>query len=141
LTLTHHEIVRHNISLRTDLTVDLSPIRGDPIQLKQVLVNVIINAIESMSVNSNEPRELLVTSQNHGSAQILIAVRDSGGGIDPGKVEGLFKPFVTNKAGGLGMGLAISRSIIEGHGGRLWAAPNEGRGATFQFSVPAANVA
>jgi two-component system sensor kinase FixL len=141
LTLTRHEIVRHNISLRTDLTVDLSPIRGDPIQLKQVLVNVIINAIESMSVNSNEPRELLITSQNHGSAQILIAVRDSGVGIDPGKVEALFKPFVTNKAGGLGMGLAISRSIIEGHGGRLWAAPNEGRGATFQFSVPAANVA
>jgi signal transduction histidine kinase len=141
LTLTRHEIARHNVALRTDLAVDLSPVRGDPVQLKQVLVNVIINGTESMSEGSSEPRELWVTSQNHTADQVLIAVRDSGVGIDPSTVEKLFEPFVTNKPGGMGMGLAISRSIVDAHGGRLWAVPNEGRGATFQFSIPVVNVA
>jgi C4-dicarboxylate-specific signal transduction histidine kinase len=138
LTLLRREIVRHGISLRTDLAADLSPARGDSIQLRQVLANLIVNAIESIGIKANEPREVLVTSQSHGLDQILIAVRDSGVGIDPTTVEELFKPFVTKKREGIGMGLAISRSIIEACGGRLWAAPNELGGATFQFSIPAA---
>jgi PAS domain S-box-containing protein len=137
LILVRREIVRHDISLRTNLAADLFPTRGDNIQLRQVLVNMIVNAIESIATKGNEPREMLVTSQNHGVDQILIAVRDSGVGIDHTTVEELFKPFVTNKREGIGMGLAISRSIIESCGGRLWAAPNEGGGATFQFSLPA----
>ncbi|HEY4050053.1 MAG TPA: PAS domain S-box protein [Acidobacteriaceae bacterium] len=139
LTLTRHEIARYKISLRTNLAIELFPARGDIIQLRQVLVNLILNAIESMGMNSNQPRQLLITSQNHGLREILIAVRDSGVGVDPEKVEELFKPFVTSKPQGIGMGLTISRSIIESCGGRLWAAPNEGRGATLEFSLPAAN--
>jgi PAS domain S-box-containing protein len=137
LTLTHHEIIRFDVSLRTELAPGLPAVRGDPVQLKQVLANLIMNAIEAVSAREAGPRELVVTSQILGSDQILVAVRDSGAGFDPETVEELFKPFVSHKREGIGMGLAISRSIVEAHGGRLWAARNENAGATFQFCLPA----
>jgi PAS domain S-box-containing protein len=138
LILTRHEIGRHNIILRTEQHADLVAVQGDVVQLKQVLANLIINAIEAMADKRRGPRELLVTSRNQGPDRVLVAVHDSGPGIDRGRIEDIFKPFVTTKPEGMGMGLAISRSIVEAHGGRLWASAREGMGATFQFSLPAA---
>ncbi len=138
LTLTRHEIRRHGIQLRTELKTDLPAITGDPIQLQQVVLNLIMNAIEATSARSEGQRELLLTSESQGKDEIVIAVRDSGVGIDPRNLDQLFKPFFSTKAGGMGMGLSISRTAIEAHGGRLWAAPNEGAGAIFQLSLPLA---
>jgi C4-dicarboxylate-specific signal transduction histidine kinase len=135
LSLTRNEILTHNITLQTELSNDLLPVRGDPVQLKQVLANLVLNAIEAMHANREGARHLLVASRNDGRDRILVSVRDSGPGLDPDIIEELFKPFVTNKPDGLGMGLAISRSIIEAHGGRLWATVNDDTGATFQFSL------
>jgi signal transduction histidine kinase len=106
------------------------------VQLQQVLVNLILNALEATNARNNGVRELLVTSQCQGTGEVVIAVHDSGTGIDPQYLDQLFRPFFTTKGAGLGMGLAISRSIVEAHGGRLWATSKEGQGATFQFSLP-----
>jgi C4-dicarboxylate-specific signal transduction histidine kinase len=135
--LTSGEVQRHSVLLRTELARDLPRVRGDRVQLQQVLLNLIINAIDAMSAAGTGPRELTVVSSKDGSRGALVAVRDSGPGLDPQSSERLFNPFYTTKAEGLGMGLAISRSIIEAHGGRLSAGPNERRGAVFQFSLPA----
>jgi C4-dicarboxylate-specific signal transduction histidine kinase len=135
--LTGGEVQRHSVLLRTELARDLPRIRGDRVQLQQVLLNLIVNAIDAMSSAGTGPRELTVVSSKDGSRGALVAVRDSGPGLDPQSSERLFNPFYTTKAEGLGMGLAISRSIIEAHGGRLAAGPNERRGAVFQFSLPA----
>jgi PAS domain S-box-containing protein len=137
LALTEYESSTRNIAVATDLSPDLLLMRGDAVQLKQLLANLVVNAIEAMRGNSNKPRQLFVTSQNSGTDQILVTVRDTGVGLDPAKIEELFKPFVSHKPEGMGMGLAISRSIIEAHHGRLWANANEDGGATFQYSVPA----
>jgi signal transduction histidine kinase len=99
---------------------------------------LIINAIEAMSGVGEGSRELLVSSEKNDSQGVLVAVRDSGPGLDPNSLDHLFTAFFTTKPQGMGMGLAISRSIIEAHGGRLWATANEGRGAVFQFTLPAA---
>jgi signal transduction histidine kinase len=139
LALTGSQIHKHGILLRTELSSDLQAALGDPVQLQQVMVNLIMNAVEAVSARGEEPREMLLRSQKHGSDQILISVRDSGVGIDPGKLDRIFKPFVTSKPGGMGMGLSISTSIVQAHGGRLWAVPNEDHGATFQFSIPVRN--
>jgi PAS domain S-box-containing protein len=141
LVLTRHEIVRHGVSLRTELADGLPAIIGDTVQLQQVILNLILNAIEATTARSEEQRELLLTSQSQGPDQIVITVQDSGVGIDPRNVDQLFEPFFTTKSSGMGMGLSISRSAIEAHGGRLWATANEGLGATFQFSLPAGSVA
>ena len=141
LVLTRHEVFRRGISLRTELAADLPGIAGDRVQLQQVILNLLLNAIEATGAMSEGRRELLLTSQGGAPDQIVVAVRDSGVGIDPGKEDQLFKPFFTTKAGGMGMGLSISRSMIERHGGRLWALPNDGPGATFQFSLPIGNAA
>jgi signal transduction histidine kinase len=111
-------------------------ILGDRIQLQQVILNLIINAIEAMSGVDERPRELLVGSGKDESQAVVINVRDSGPGLDPKHRNHLFDAFYTTKPQGMGMGLAISRSIIEAHGGRLWATANEGRGAVFQFTLP-----
>src|SRR5439155_48489 len=111
-----------------------------PVQLQQVMLNLIMNAVEATSSRSEGQRELFLTSESHGTDEIIIAVRDSGVGIDPRNLDQLFKLFFTTKAGGMGMGLSISRTAIEAHGGRLWATPNEGSGAIFQFSLPANRV-
>jgi len=111
-------------------------ILGDRIQLQQVILNLIINAIEAMSGVGENPRELVVRSEKDGSQGVLVAVRDSGPGLDPKSLDHLFTAFFTTKAKGMGMGLAISLSIIEAHGGRLWATANPDKGATFQFTLP-----
>ena len=135
--LTRSEGERNRVSLRTLLANDLPLIPGDRILLQQVILNLIINALEAMSGVSGGPRELLITSGKDGSKGVLVAVRDSGTGLDSVSLERLFDAFYTTKPDGMGMGLAISRSIIEAHGGRLWATPNVPQGAVFQFTLPA----
>ena len=139
IALVRSEVHRSGIALETQLSdeVHYAPlILADRIQLQQVLLNLIMNAIEAMSGADDGPRELLVCSGTDESRRVLVAVRDSGPGLDPQSLERLFDAFYTTKPHGMGMGLAISRSIIEAHGGRLWATANEGRGATFQFTLP-----
>jgi PAS domain S-box-containing protein len=150
------EVRRNRISLQTQLTRDLPLIRGDKIQLQQVILNLLINAIEAIAGVSSGPRELWVSSEKVAEipdespedgladetlaeaqfTHVLIAVRDSGPGLDPKGLDRLFEAFYTTKPQGLGMGLAISRSIIEAHGGRLWAKANAPKGAIFQFALP-----
>jgi PAS domain S-box-containing protein len=141
LTLTRNQLAKYGIKVRAELETELTHISGDPVQLQQVLVNLILNAVEATTAKKEGPRELLLTAQRHGANEVLVAVRDSGTGIDPQHVDRLFQPFFTTKATGMGLGLAISRSIIESHGGRLWATSNEGPGATFHFSLPVRSMA
>lgn len=130
------EMEKNHVRLRTKLAVDLAPVLGDRVQLQQVLLNLVMNAVEAMSASGKQPRELIITAQNDGGDKVLVAVQDSGPGLNPEKIEDLFAAFYTTKPTGMGMGLSISRSIIQNHGGRLWAVSNEGQGATFQFTVP-----
>jgi C4-dicarboxylate-specific signal transduction histidine kinase len=118
-----------------ELAPDLPRVLGDRVQLQQVLINLILNGIEAMSEVTDWPRELVVGTKRHGRAQVLTEVRDAGVGFDPAHIDQFFAAFQTTKPGGLGMGLAISRSIVENHGGQLWANANEGGGATFQFTL------
>jgi len=134
--LTHGEAVKNGVSLLTELADSTPLIPGDRIQLQQVMLNLIINAVEAMSGVGNGARELLITTGKTASGDVLVAVRDSGPGLALAALERVFDPFYTSKPGGLGMGLSICRSIIEAHGGRLWASANVTRGATFQFTVP-----
>jgi two-component system, LuxR family, sensor kinase FixL len=136
IALSQSEIQRNRVLLQTQLSSDLPPILGDRIQLQQVILNLIINAIEAMSGVGEEARELQVGSEKDESQGVLVAVRDSGPGLDPEGLNRIFTAFYTTKPQGMGMGLAISRSIIEAHGGRLWAVPNDGPGVTFQFALP-----
>jgi len=110
---------------------------GDRIQVQQVLLNLLMNAIEAMSGVSAGPRTLWVSAELAAATEVLVTVRDAGPGIDPQSLDRLFDAFYTTKPHGLGLGLAISRRIIEAHGGRLWATPNTGPGATFQLTLPA----
>jgi signal transduction histidine kinase len=137
IALTRSEIVRNGISLRTDLAKDLPAVQGDKVHLQQVLLNLIVNAVEAMGSGSNSLRELLIVTSDDGSNGVHVAVSDSGPGVDPEAVERLFDAFYTTKANGMGMGLAICRSIIQTHGGRIWVTSNTPRGAVFQFRVPA----
>jgi signal transduction histidine kinase len=114
-------------------------IQGDRVQLQQVVLNLILNAVEAMSSVDDARRELSIGTARRGADEILVAVRDSGPGIDPEHLERVFDSFYTTKPGGMGLGLSICRSIIDAHGGRLWAAANEPRGAAFQFTLPAGN--
>jgi signal transduction histidine kinase len=115
----------------------LQLVQGDRVQLQQVILNLIVNAIEAMSAAGEGARELLISSGNAGPDGILVAVRDSGPGLAPANIEQLFEAFYTTKPSGLGMGLSICRSIIEAHGGRLWATANVPTGAVFEFTLPA----
>ena len=133
--LTRKETAVKGVTLRSELAAGLPPVWGDRVQLQQVILNLIMNGAEAMAAVSGRPRELLIGSRRHESDRVLVAVRDSGVGIDPEHRERIFDAFYTTKAQGLGMGLAISRSIVEDHGGRLWAMPNDGPGATFQFTL------
>jgi signal transduction histidine kinase len=130
-------VQKHRIALETQLATDLPLILGDRIQLQQVLLNLILNAVEAMAGASESPRQLLVSASRDGTKGVLVAVCDSGPGLEAASLEQLFETFYTTKADGMGMGLSISRSIIEAHGGRLWATPNEGQGATFKFTLQA----
>jgi PAS domain S-box-containing protein len=156
LTLTQPELQKNRVSLRTEFAVDLPTVLGDKIQLQQVILNLVVNAIEAMSGVTENQRELHVSSQktteSHsesgqetieakaagelGLTSLLIAVRDAGPGLDPTELKHVFETFYTTKSHGMGMGLAISRSIIEAHNGRLWVTANAPRGAVFQFKLP-----
>jgi PAS domain S-box-containing protein len=138
LVLTRSELQEHDVALETELSDGLAPIMGDRVQLQQVILNLIVNAIEAMSTNTNESQVLRVRSQGDGPCTVLIAVEDSGPGIVPETMDRLFEAFFTTKPTGMGMGLSICRSIINAHGGRLWASPGSPRGAVFQFTVPLA---
>ena len=136
IALARSEVNSHGVSLQTRLGDDVPLILGDRIQLQQVILNLIINAIEAMNGISDAPRELIVGSARDASRRVLVAVRDSGPGLNPASLDRLFHAFYTTKPQGMGMGLAISRSIVEAHGGRLWATPNVPHGAVFQFTLP-----
>jgi PAS domain S-box-containing protein len=137
LSLIRREISNHQVSVRLDLAASLPPIFGDRVQLQQVILNLLVNGIQAMALASDRPRELLIRSQADNTGQILVEVGDSGIGIAPAHAGQLFNAFFTTKADGMGMGLSICRSIIEAHGGRIWASPNAGPGTTFQFTLPA----
>jgi C4-dicarboxylate-specific signal transduction histidine kinase len=134
--LTRMELCRKRVTLRLDLADDLPPVHGDKVQLQQVLLNLMLNAIQAMSAIERRPRELTVTTCATGSGEVLVTVHDCGVGFDCDCIEKLFTAFHTTKPGGMGMGLSISRSIVEDHAGRLWATANEDFGATFQFTLP-----
>jgi PAS domain S-box-containing protein len=137
IALVAREVARKEVLVQTDLAAGLAAVLGDRIQLQQVMLNLVMNAMEAISTKGDGPREILLTSREQAADQIVVTVRDSGVGIDPAKMDQLFQPFFSTKAAGMGMGLSISRSLIEAHGGRLWAIPEERDGATFQFSLPA----
>ena len=133
--LTHNEVLKNGVDVRTQLAEDLPVIQGSRVQLQQVMLNLIVNAVEAMSQTSGDRRDLLISTQAL-SDRVLVAVRDSGPGLPEGAIERAFEAFYTTKSSGLGMGLSICRSIIEDHGGRLWAAANEPKGAALQFTLP-----
>ena len=122
--------------LKTHLAEPVPLVLADRIQLQQVLLNLIINAIEAMSGVDDGPRQLVVQSDPDTAPGVRVTVRDSGPGLDPQRLDQLFDAFYTTKPHGLGLGLAISRRIVEAHGGRLWASANMPHGAVFQFTVP-----
>src|SRR5882757_4877951 len=130
-------IGKSGISVSTCLTDGLAPVQGDRVQLQQVLVNLILNAVEAMSSVEDGARELSIRTEQSQTG-VLVAVHDSGPGVDPVNLDRVFEPFYTTKASGIGMGLSICQAIIHGHGGRLWMSANEPRGAVFQFTLPAA---
>jgi C4-dicarboxylate-specific signal transduction histidine kinase len=129
-------IANSRVSVHTHL-VKLPPVPGDRVQLQQVVMNLILNAVEAMSSVAEGARNLSIATEQSQTGGVLVAVRDSGPGIEPGQLEWVFEPFYTTKTSGMGMGLSICRSIIAAHGGRLWAEGNRPRGTTFQFTVPA----
>jgi NO-binding membrane sensor protein with MHYT domain len=134
--LVHREMLSHGVSLRTELASALPPVLGDRVQLQQVVINLLMNGVEAMASITDRPREIVIRSQQPEAGQVLVAVQDSGIGIDSETAERLFSAFFTTKPSGMGMGLSISRSIIRAHGGKLWVSPNPDHGAAFQFTVP-----
>jgi PAS domain S-box-containing protein len=137
LTLVRHESLRHGVAIQLELQAGLPPVRGDRIQLQQVIVNLVINGMQAMATLGDRERGLIMRTQRGQSDQVLVAVEDAGVGIEPENADRLFSAFYTTKPEGLGMGLSICRSIIEAHGGHVWASPNPGDGMTFQFTIPA----
>jgi C4-dicarboxylate-specific signal transduction histidine kinase len=138
LALAQSETRRSHVSLKQELAAGLPPVCGDRVQLQQVILNLIINGLEAIVKSRESERELSISSGKDESNNLIVAVRDSGQGLDPANLERVFDAFFTTKADGMGMGLAISRTIVESHGGRLWATPNSPHGAVFQFTLPAA---
>ena len=136
IALTRSEVQRNRVSLQTRLANGLPLVQGDRIQLQQVILNLIVNAVEAMSGASEGARELLISTGKDASNAVLVAVRDSGSGLDPEGLDRLFDAFYTTKPSGMGMGLSICRSIIEAHGGRVWAMANVPQGAVFKFTLP-----
>jgi len=138
LALTHHERQRHRVSVQTELSAEVPRVLGNRIQLQQVALNLIMNGIEAMTAVTGRPRLLLVRSQADESGGALIAIEDSGIGLDPRITNRIFDTFFTTKPSGMGLGLSICRSIVEAHGGRLWASPRAPHGAIIRFTLPAA---
>jgi C4-dicarboxylate-specific signal transduction histidine kinase len=136
IALVQRELTSHRVSLRTELAPALPMILGDRVQLQQVIINLVMNGNEAMQAVMDRPRELVIRSRQDEAQQVLLSVTDSGVGISVENADRLFNPFFTTKSTGMGMGLSICRSIVETHGGRLWATPNVPHGATLQFTLP-----
>ena len=136
IVLLRGEATRHSISVRKELAADLPPVMGDRVQLQQVMMNLMINSIDAIKAVDGT-RELAIKSKPAENGQLLVSVSDTGVGLPPGRADQIFNAFFTTKPHGTGMGLRICRSIVESHGGRLWAADNSPRGATFQFALQA----
>jgi signal transduction histidine kinase len=127
---------KNRIAVSLDVSDGLPMVHGDRIQLEQVILNLMINGLEAMASVNDRPCELLVSARNSSSEGVLVSICDSGVGIDPNQIDKIYDAFFTTKPMGIGMGLSISRSIIEAHGGRIWATRNDGPGLTVQFSLP-----
>jgi PAS domain S-box-containing protein len=136
ITLSSSELQRSRVILRPELAEDLPPVTGDRVQLQQVILNLLRNASDAMSGVDDRPRRLVIRTERDEDDHVRLTVQDTGVGFEPQAVGRLFEAFYTTKSGGMGIGLSVSRSIIESHHGRLWAAPNDGPGATFSFSIP-----
>jgi signal transduction histidine kinase len=134
--LSMSELERSRVILRYDLADDLPAVIGDRIQLQQVILNLLRNAADAMSTIENRPRELIIKTERDEGNQVQLSVKDSGVGFTPQAADKIFDPFYTTKTDGMGIGLSISRSIIEAHQGRLWVTPNDGPGSTFSFAIP-----
>jgi signal transduction histidine kinase len=132
------EAVKHGVSILTEFADPLPAVEADRVQLQQVLLNLIVNALEAMGADDEGPKELLISTGKVEPSGALVAVQDSGPGLEALMLERVFESFYTTKPTGFGLGLSICRSIIEAHGGRLWASKNQRRGATFQFTLPGA---
>jgi len=142
LALARHECVTRQTTICTELAEDLPPVLGDRVQLQQVVLNLVVNGMDAMTAVEESKRVLTICARSeirNGTPEARLSVQDAGTGFKPGEMERLFEAFYTTKPHGMGMGLAISRSIIEAHGGRLWAEPNQGPGATFFISIPVAS--
>jgi two-component system sensor kinase FixL len=135
--LVQREILSHHIALHLELVADLPLVLGNRIELQQVVINLMVNGIQAMEPVLERPRDLVIRSSRHKNEEVVVLVQDSGIGINPDNMDRLFNAFFTTKPGRMGMGLSICRSIIDAHGGRLWASSNAGPGATFQFALPA----
>jgi PAS domain S-box-containing protein len=138
LALSSRELQRSHVILRTDLADDLPLVRGDRVQLQQVIMNLLLNAADALNTVVDRLRLLTIRTERDGSGHVRLSVQDAGVGFAPGVAERLFEPLYTTKTSGMGMGLSVSRSIVESHQGRIWAEPNEVHGVTFAFTVPRA---
>jgi signal transduction histidine kinase len=132
----HHALQRHRPVIRTELAKDLAPVIADRVQLQQVILNLLRNAVEAMSTVDDRPRELLIKTELCEGDQVGFSVKDAGVGLPAHAADQIFDAFFTTKNDGMGIGLSVSRSIIESHHGRLWAEKNDGPGSTFSFSIP-----
>ena len=136
IALSQSELERNRVITRTELADQLPPVTGDRVQLQEVILNLVRNASDAMSIVEDRPRQLLIMTEPDEADQVRLSVQDAGVGFDPQAIKKLFEAFYTTKDDGMGIGLSVSRSIIESHHGRLWATPNDGSGATFSFSIP-----
>ena len=136
--LTRGEASKNSVSVQTQFAESLPAVKADRTQLQQVILNLILNAIQAMGDSGMALRELQIGTEANWPDNVLVSIRDSGPGIRPESIERLFDPFYTTKQAGMGMGLAICRSIVEGHGGRIWATANMPRGAAFHLTLPVA---
>jgi signal transduction histidine kinase len=136
--LSMSELQRNRMSVRSEFASSLPPVTGDRIQLQQVILNLLRNASDSMMSVHDRPRQLVIATEREAADRVRLAVRDVGVGIDAQSINKLFDAFYTTKTDGMGIGLSVSRSIIERHNGSLWAEPNDGPGVTFAFAIPVA---
>jgi C4-dicarboxylate-specific signal transduction histidine kinase len=136
IALLRSELQRSRVILRAELDDEIPPVTGDRVQLQQVILNLLLNASDAMSSIDDRPRQLVIKTEREEDDRVRLSVQDAGVGFKPQDEDRLFDAFYTAKSGGMGMGLSVSRSIIESHHGRLWAALNDGPGATFSFSIP-----
>ena len=136
LVLVGDEAKKTSVVIRTQFADNLAPVSGDRVQLQQVVLNLVINAMEAMTSVSGRPRELVIHTRNVDGGQVEVTVEDSGVGLDPNSTSRIFEPFYTTKSSGMGMGLSISRSIVQNYGGRIWPTANDGPGTSFHFTLP-----